>query len=198
MMKTSGFTLLELMITISIVAIIMTLSTPSARDMIASADRKAAFNQTSSALSLARSEAVNRNTTVTFCASTDHETCSTDWSAGQIVFEDPNGDGVVANANDIIRVFKKLGTNTKLTRILRDGTADNGFVRYNEAAMLVSNDEASNFTICDDQGAPVAKAIIINGSGQVRIASDSDDSGVVEILTLSGANVVSADLTCTP
>lgn len=60
-----GFTLTELMVTLAVLAILVTIAVPSFSGMVATqAMRNASFDLTS-AMSLARAEAVKQNTTVT-------------------------------------------------------------------------------------------------------------------------------------
>jgi type IV fimbrial biogenesis protein FimT len=61
-----GFTLIEMMVTIALVAIFSSLAAPSFREMIAARRAKAAVSAVGGALWLARSEAIKRNTPVGF------------------------------------------------------------------------------------------------------------------------------------
>ena len=61
-----GFTLIEMMVTIALVAIFSSLAAPSFREMIAARRAKAAVSAVSGALWLARSEAVKRNTPIDY------------------------------------------------------------------------------------------------------------------------------------
>lgn len=60
----SGFTLLELMVTVAVAAILATLAAPSFRQYILNQRIKSASSDLVSALSLARSEAITRNCNV--------------------------------------------------------------------------------------------------------------------------------------
>jgi type IV fimbrial biogenesis protein FimT len=64
--RSRGFTLIEMMVTIALVAIFSSLAAPSFREMIAARRAKAAVSAVSGALWLARSEAIKRNTPVGF------------------------------------------------------------------------------------------------------------------------------------
>ncbi|MFB1487585.1 MULTISPECIES: GspH/FimT family pseudopilin [unclassified Thiocapsa] len=85
-----GFTLLELMVTVAIAAILLTLGVPSFRDLVQNNRAATQVNALVTALSLARSEAVRRGQHVSICPSTDQETCTggDDWDDGWIVFVD--------------------------------------------------------------------------------------------------------------
>lgn len=59
-----GFTLIELMVTVTLMAVMLAVGVPSFRDFIASQRVKSAVSEFNSALFLARSEAIKRNTQV--------------------------------------------------------------------------------------------------------------------------------------
>lgn len=63
--RTRGFTLLELLITLAVVAILAAIAVPSFQNMIATQQVRSAASDLVSALNFARSEAVKRNATVT-------------------------------------------------------------------------------------------------------------------------------------
>lgn len=88
-----GFTLVELMVTIAIVAILSAIALPSFSNSIRNNRLATTTNEFIGAVNLARSEAVKSNRGGRICASSDGATCGTDWAAGWIVFGDANGNG---------------------------------------------------------------------------------------------------------
>ncbi len=88
-----GFTLIELMVTIVIVAILLALAVPSFTSTISRSRVASGASSLSVAFSTARSEAVKRGRNVTICKSADVTatppacTTSGDWSQGWIVFD---------------------------------------------------------------------------------------------------------------
>jgi type IV fimbrial biogenesis protein FimT len=89
-----GYTLIELMITVSILAVLTMVALPSFQEAFLS-NRLASFGNTFSAsVQLARSEAIKRNARVVLCKSTDGASCTTsgDWAGGWMGFAD-NGAG---------------------------------------------------------------------------------------------------------
>jgi type IV fimbrial biogenesis protein FimT len=88
--QAKGFTLVELMVTLLILAILLGLAVPSFRDASLSSRLTGYANDLVAGVQLARSEAIKRNDTVTLCASEDGATCAEDvgWEVGWIVLTD--------------------------------------------------------------------------------------------------------------
>lgn len=63
----SGFTLLELMVTVAVASVLLTVAVPSFNQMILNSRLTAQANDVVAALNFARSEAIKRNTSVSFC-----------------------------------------------------------------------------------------------------------------------------------
>jgi type IV fimbrial biogenesis protein FimT len=124
---TAGFTIIELVMTIAIVAVLASLAGPSFREYIAAQRIKNASYDLMVALSFTRSEALKRNATVEICAS------GADWASGWIV---------------------RLGTANCTGTVLRNQDPFNGLVLTNSAnltKLTYGNDGrptgATNFSI---------------------------------------------------
>lgn len=92
-----GFTLIELMVTLAVAAILAMIAVPSFRDTI----RRNRVTSTSNALladlTYARGEAISRGQIVTLCPSTDSASCATGtaWSDGWMVYSYPPGAATI-------------------------------------------------------------------------------------------------------
>lgn len=89
-----GFTLIELMVTLTVMAIVLSLAAPSFASLLASNRISTQTNELIGALNLARSEAVRRGQPVTLLAG------DANYSKGWSVFPDANGNGAAASATD--------------------------------------------------------------------------------------------------
>ncbi|MFC3685610.1 GspH/FimT family pseudopilin [Hydrogenophaga luteola] len=113
-----GFTLVELVVTIALVAIVSTLAFPTFSETLRQWRRDSATRALSSSLQLARTEAIKSSRRLVVCSSSDGETCadSSDWKDGWIVFVD---DGATDLAYDdgerIISVSEAQGGIASLT-----------------------------------------------------------------------------------
>ncbi len=98
--RNSGFTLVEMMVVVSIAAILISIAVPSYSALIKSNRLSSGTNEFISALLLARSEALKRSTSVSVCASTDQASCTsgTDFSKGWLIFTDCDADGSIDTA----------------------------------------------------------------------------------------------------
>ena len=108
--RNQGFTLIELMITIAIAAILLMIGIPSFQNAINSSRLNGASNELLNDLMFARTSAISQGQRVVVCTSNDQANCTaTPWADGWIVFEDLNrNDQVNAPAETVIRVHQAL------------------------------------------------------------------------------------------
>lgn len=125
MKRESGITLVELIITLAIAAILLSLAVPSFRAISQNNKAVAQGNQFVTAFSYARSEAVKRHLRVSVCASNvDQTACSgsNTWAAnGWIVFTDNVGTvGTIDAGDEILKVWVKLEGQSTVTTVPTD------------------------------------------------------------------------------
>ncbi len=103
-----GVTLVELMATLVIAAILLAVAGPSFYEFIQNQRLSTMTNSFIGAIHTARTEAIRRGTTVSLCpaSSVTKTACggATDWTNGWIIFVDSDDDGVVASTDDRIKV----------------------------------------------------------------------------------------------
>jgi len=147
----NGFTIIELMITIAIAALLLTLGVPALQDMVRNNRMVSQTNNLVSDIQLARGEAIKRNTQVAMCRSNDLDTTPTcggsaqDWTTGWLVFADANGNGTYESAGDtLLRVGYPSGNDAT---IFSNGTADAN-VRFAPDGTL-NLSAVARFAVCD-------------------------------------------------
>ena len=107
--KCRGFTILEVLITISVAAILLGSGVPALQSFIANNQVTATNNSIVEGLNLARFTAVTSGDEVVICPSADESACTGDkWSEGWIVFGNADGNGTPAAA-ERIRVRTQTG-----------------------------------------------------------------------------------------
>jgi type IV fimbrial biogenesis protein FimT len=105
-----GFTLTELIVTVAIAAILLTVGVPSFQSMIRNNRAATHMNEMISALNLARSEAAKLGRRVSLCPSTDQASCTggTNWNSGWIVFTDTSTNDSTVTVGMVLRVGEAL------------------------------------------------------------------------------------------
>ena len=99
--RQDGFTLVELMVVLSVAAILTTIGVPSFLSTIRDNGVSTRTNELITDLALARTEAIRRGQTVTVCPSTDGTSCagSGGWEQGWISFRDNDASGVLDSSD---------------------------------------------------------------------------------------------------
>jgi type IV fimbrial biogenesis protein FimT len=152
----AGFTLIELMVTLGIAAILLTIAVPSFEETIRNNRLTAQTNDLVTSFNLARSEAIKRRSTVAVCTSSDQATCNdaAAWADGWIV-RDEAGDTV-------IQAFPALKGSTTVSTTVHQ-------VRYSQTGFLVGGDAVS-LKLCAGTGHP-GREIDIIGTGRPSTAT---------------------------
>ncbi|MBU8976442.1 MULTISPECIES: GspH/FimT family pseudopilin [unclassified Lysobacter] len=102
-----GFTLVELMITIAVLAVGSMLAYPSFSNVIKSNRVATSTNSLIAAFNLARSEAIRSNRGAGVCPSKAGTACEgSDWSTGFIAFTDQDGSGGWSAGDSVLRFFE--------------------------------------------------------------------------------------------
>ena len=106
-----GFTLVELMVTLAIFAILVGVGAPSFNAIMVGPRLGSFANALSASATLARSEAIKRNAAVTLCASADGASCATsgNWEQGWIVL---SGTAVIERHQALSSNYRALETLT--------------------------------------------------------------------------------------
>jgi type IV fimbrial biogenesis protein FimT len=118
-----GFTLIELMVTLMVIAVVIVMGAPSMADFINEMRMTSATNDLLSFFNYARSESAKRGARVTVCLSTNLSTCDTtgtDWAQGALAFVDTDGDNQVDTGETVVRV---LNPSSGVTIFAKTGSA---------------------------------------------------------------------------
>jgi type IV fimbrial biogenesis protein FimT len=180
-MRHYGFTLIELMMTLTIAAILLTVAVPSYVSMSKNNKLTSHVNELVSSVHFARSEASKRGTKVILCRSGNptatNPTCggsSYTWSTGWLVFAlgDTSGRSTPylydSSKDDLLRIgMSRSGVNIKTNSAVNnnlefkaDGTTDEGGTGI--------------FAFCDDRGTSSGKQVEVKPTGRSEVNSTDD------------------------
>ena len=189
--KNAGFTLLELLVAMAMLAILAGVAAPSFSSYLRTNGIFSHRQDINSAMMVARTEAVNRNRTMTICSSATGTDCSGDWESGWIVFQDDGTgsggvarDGIHNGDEEIINAYVYQGSNQIAVTNADDNSAID-FLSFNEQGRSAINGQQTNrrvlITICDrENDESLARGLLLIGTGRLIRTRDNDNDGVHE------------------
>ncbi len=159
--KADGFTIIELLVTMSIAAILLAIGVPSFQTMVKNRRIEISLQALKTDLEMARSEAITRNQSVVMCRhngeTASPTACSTtaNWQHGWVIFVDTDGDNNV-DTDELLRVTPALNPGLTLA--------------YNKANItFTSRGFASGsdgtFLVCDDRGNQHGHNLVVSSTG---------------------------------
>ncbi|WP_282297576.1 GspH/FimT family pseudopilin [Stenotrophomonas sp. PS02289] len=98
-----GFTLIELMVTVVVMAVVAAIAFPSFQNTIRSSRAATAHNELIGLVNLARSDAIRNNRGGGVCGSSTGSSCDGNWARGMLAFSDTNGDGAFTSGETVLR-----------------------------------------------------------------------------------------------
>jgi len=175
-----GMSIIELMLTISIVAVLAALATPSFTTVIQNSRIRSQSSDLMANLAIARAEAAKRGLRVTLCPSSTYNqtppscttgTLGTTWNLGYIVYVDQDGSGTFESANDVlITVSEPLaGNNTLVSAGFTNAPVNELQFRPSGATNLPA--AGGSFKLCDSRAGNFGRAITISVTGRALSAS---------------------------
>ncbi len=159
----NGFSLVELLASVSIVGILLTLGVPAFARFAAEAELRAQSSALSVALARGRLRAVETAGMVTVCPSGDATTCQpgTDWSAGWLVFDDAQRLGQPGAARGVLEASV-----LDPSRLLLTSTSGRRTVRFRADGTSAGSNVT--MTLCNPHHQGMGRQLVINNVGRVR------------------------------
>ncbi len=151
-MKKSGFTVIEMLVTLSILAILLAIGVPSFKEFMSSGNMVSNANGMIGAFNYARMEAIKRGSTVNVGQ------VGGDWTSGIVVWVDSDGDAT-RDTGEELRLWSDFDSNSTVSSVNANS------VFSFSAIGVVDNDD--QLTICDDRIGEEGMRVSILASGAV-------------------------------
>ena len=165
-----GWTLVEIMITLTVIGLLSSAAGPSFLGLFQSTLRDAMGGEALSALHLTRSEAIKRNDQFVLCKSSRPDACSSegDWAQGWLAFHDLNGNAQLDEGEEV--VLRREGFPPGW-RMSGNGPVSNhvAYQSLGQTRRLSGGFQAGTITLCKVSSQPTtAVRLVINSMGRPR------------------------------
>lgn len=150
-----GFTLIELVVALSVFSVLLMFAIPSFRTMLQNSRMNSSSDALVNALNYARSTALDNALNVKVCpiGPLNSTTCGTNWSAGWIVTTVPS-----AGAETLIQSKQNSTVDTTITSNI-------GSIIFNNHGLASAQ---SNFTLCDIRGSAFGRSVEVMATGFIQ------------------------------
>ena len=166
--RSAAFTLIELVVTLAIAALIVGVGLPAFHDWLAAVQLADHAKQIAESMTRARTEAIRRGHRVNLCKAPDRRQCINrgGWDAGYIVYVDVNRDGQLSGDESILAIEGRAppGITVAANRPLDNYVS---YTSLGHARMLNGALQMGTFTVC--RTGQRALHVVLAGSGRVRI-----------------------------
>jgi type IV fimbrial biogenesis protein FimT len=171
--RPAGFTLTELLATLAVTGVVMSMALPSLSTVMNDQQRAGAVNELVTTLHLARSTAITRNQSVTVCASGDGLSCGGQkWEDGWIAFVDADLDHRPDEA-ELLNTGMATGADVTIR-----SAEFQPHLSYRATGQIMVNrldENTGAFSICDARGADAARVVVILPAGLPRLTEKQID-----------------------
>jgi len=176
-----GFTIPEIMITLGVIAIVLSTAVPSMSNMIKDNRLATQLNRVVADIHFARSEAVKRDVRVILCRSASPNAptpvCGGTervWDTGYIIFAD---DGKYSNKvyNDGTDVLLRRGQPTLPGIKIRTNATWNNNLEFNSNGTTNEDNYTAKMSLCDDRGTEQGRQIQVMPNGIPKLYADNID-----------------------
>jgi type IV fimbrial biogenesis protein FimT len=182
--RNRGLTLIELMMTLAVLATLIAVAAPAFGNLIQSTQAQTSRSGLTTALNTARIFAISKTAHVVVCPSADHQHCghTTEWQHGWLIFIDADDDGERDDSEELLGVAEAQPEGVAIL-----STAGRTRVAYRPDGSAVGSNVT--FTVCDRRGSDTATSLVINNGGRVRDGKPTNTAAAAceEALALPGA-----------
>lgn len=175
MNKTNGFTLLELLTTLTILMLLITIGVPSMANFTVKMRVDNEISTIKRMLAFTKNTAINSNTNITICPLNEANICTTNWHLTLTVFSDHNKNKIYEPANKevILQVKKPIHKEDKL-QYGKDRTA----LVYGPTGHLVIWGGNATFKYCPKDHEDKNRGLVISRAGRVYETTNLKKDGL--------------------
>lgn len=156
-----GFTLLELMFTVGIAAVVLLFGIPNMSDFLKNERIITSTNSLIADLMLARSKSVELNQPVILCSSSDQKTCNnSSFEKGWIVGIDEDESSTLGNTDTLIKVQQELPSDISVNGKLN-------IIIFNSRGFTPNLKTTDILSVCDSRKDSHSKAISFSPTGRI-------------------------------
>lgn len=177
-----AFTLVELLITLAVLTVLISVGLPAFTGTIQNSQRTAQTNEMIATLYNARTEAIKRNGRVTVCKTTDamaaEPACNTNaapaWDAGWIVFVDDDGSGTREVGEEVLQVHGPTEGSLDLSPRACDADIQL-YISYTARGVTrtaAGNPQTGRLHVLDGRGINHARDIVLSPTGRAQATAD--------------------------
>ncbi len=161
--KEAGFSLVELVVTVAVAAIVLAIAVPAFGGIVQRTRETSAYHLLTLAFASARLGAVKAREPVTVCPSSDGLTCRGDevWSHGWIIYADPDRSAQPRSRDAVLQHFEGIGRGLRLR-----STAGRTRVRFLPSGWAYGSNVS--IRLCDAGGDGYLGGVIVNVAGRAR------------------------------
>jgi type IV fimbrial biogenesis protein FimT len=166
----SGFTLVELVITVAIAGVLLGIGIPNFQNFVKNNRMVAQTNEILADLNYTRSEALKRSRNVHICKTTNpkaatpvcNPTAGDAWTTGWLIWADENGNNTLDNTpvNELLRINE--GASGTVT--IKTAAPIQNEVIFTKLGLL--SNAGGTFNICDDRGSPKGRQVTVTTTGR--------------------------------
>jgi type IV fimbrial biogenesis protein FimT len=166
----SGFTLLNLLITLSISSILATAGVSSLTSTLSNNQANNAYERLFSLVQFTRIQSVNHHSQVILCPTANQTKCDSDWNRELMVFVDSNNDEDRNNDELLLKIVPETTTNENLYWA---ASGSKRYLRFKPDGS--TGNQNGRLTYCLKKGSDLyARQIIMYRTGRARKASQTE------------------------